>query len=257
MIFFMNNYFFKKTMSLNIIENAIDCPLMDCNNISPLQLAWKRFCEEKSIMSYNQCDDNDFRIMELMKDPISAKGFPSTCNSFLYRQTFITEYCNETCKNQIFSYLLTNFDFKFFNASLIMSLYEPEDECCIDNDLCEIERHYDNYYGTENEDDYFYALKNATQLKLMLCCCGHKLIKLKDKLDKLDTIANQKPITNYYRYYERVWNRVFRLAENIGFEEDESDNEEDEVDNEEDEEDEYQNNLTIEQSETAEYLKEL
>ena len=166
-----------QSTQIQTISKSIDCPLMDIVNMSniindftqftPLQLAWKKFCEDQSLI--DKSDLNDFTILESIKDIYSDDNiFPYQKNSEIYRKIFVSEYCDNECKKQIVNKLLDTIDFtNFFNASLCASMYGDEDSFCMENDLLNAEQDFDNYNGDENEDDFTSILKNASIIKII------------------------------------------------------------------------------------------
>ncbi len=227
-----------------IIEKEIDCTLMDARNISNLiesftsltnlQKAWKRFCEEKSMV--DTCDYNDYSILSSIKDPKSLFQF----DYFNSRKDFISLYCNKECQEQIIQYLLQHFDYTFFNASLIYSLYKDEDYCCLgDTDLPLAEQEFDNYNGDNNEDDFDLAMSNASIIKLIILMCNYKLPLAKQYFD---TYFKQQIPTEVY---ERIWIRAIDHESEL-YPFDQEDEEDDFDEEDENDEDEFRYNLTIE-----------
>ena len=240
-----------------VISTAIECPLMDSKNISnlieqfttltPLQSAWKRFCEEKSM--FDSSKHNDYLILSSIKDPqMEDSIFQFDC--FNSRKVFISEYCTKEIQEQIIEYILSDFNYTFFNASLIFSLYKDEDYCCEDYcclgdiGLALAEQEFDNYDGDSNEEEFEFALINASLIKLVTMLSNNNLITVKKYFDLYFTEQIPREI------YERIWHRAIRHEDELyGDLIIEGDNEEG---NEEDNE--FEDNLAIEQAETLEEL---
>lgn len=236
-----------------IISNSIECSLMDCKNVStiieaftdltPLQKAWKHFCEEKSLIDLSNYNDNI--ILSSIKDPNDENSiFPSRYTKG-YRRIFVENYCNSECRDIILNALLKDFDFTFFNTSLLMSLYSDEDHGCMDNELLNAEQEFDNYNGDEDESDYFTAMDNAGIIKLIKYCLDNvnmNIVKL-----RFDAIFenNKDEHKMSKKMYERIWERAITFEEEMA-----------EYDNFSSE-DEYEDDLEIEQAETGEYLRDL
>ena len=168
-----------------------------------LQQAWSRFCEEKSLTNFTKSDDDVIAL--IVNDNKRRTLFPYPA-SFHFIRIFINNYCIDVFSKRIGTELLKSFDWKFFNASLLMSLSDDDFE--IDNDLCEAEKEFDGYEEIENENHYDKALVNAAVIKLIIACYPYNLSVLKNLFDKLECPLDKA-------LYERIWKRAIELDEEI------------------------------------------
>ena len=197
---------------INIISECIECKMMDVKNIAfiiynyssltPLQLSFKKFCEEKSLP--DRSEYNDFKILKSIKNPDKDSTF-----SGYYKPHDFIPYCDKKTKREILNYLLKSISFKFFNASLLLSIY-PEDYGCIDTSLLNAEQTFDMFDCELNEDDYFEAIDNSVVLNVLLYeFCNGNLSILKKKIDSI--FNSDSKIDK--EMYERIWQRAFDFSE--------------------------------------------
>ena len=213
--------------SLTEISKCIDCNLMDTINISniinqfiqltPLQLAWKRFCTEENLMDTS--DFSDFRILDHIKDT-----YPKNNNLYQYGKTYeFIDYCDDSLLKLLINELLNSIDFKFFNASLLYSCGEVDYDFhseFMEDRLIHAEEEYDNYeYNEENLSDYFYAVAQSNKIKFIRYCLQRlnnreiRLPELKKTFDSFFYSLSNKDKEDSKcklctKIYERIWQRA-------------------------------------------------
>ena len=228
--------------TIKTIESSIDCNLMDTKNIakliesftelSSLQKAWKHFCHCKSI--FDVSDHNDIKIldnlinysdMDIKVDTIFENGTkPIDFIVFLgcYINVWMTD---DNEKSEEYKALLlalakayiAAIDFKFFNASLLMSTTLEMEMFCefVNSDLLSAESSTDGF-DPDNNDHYFHARKNGLKISLARLCIikalyqdvedvhGEPLIMVELKELFEGVYVNQIP----QEVYKRIWQRA-------------------------------------------------
>lgn len=214
---------------------------------SRLMQLYTQFCEKINHKPHAEVTDEMIHasLLSLAK----SQGSPVTdhdgrsleCNSVFPTKNLIglfdefINFCDKTTRLQIAKYMLKHFDFKFFNACFIMSLYEMYDCEDISDKLCRAEQKYDNYRG-EQHDDYEWAMDNGMFLRNITEIIQSaqpsyngprtnpwSVIKMRKLIDEVFYIPGQKvpqtrpeiPLELTSEQYERIWNRVLVLEPKI------------------------------------------
>lgn len=195
-------------MLTEIISDSINCDLMDCKNIAsiieslteltPLQKAFQKFCIEKSIP--NNSDYNDRLIIESMKYPHSDESCFDLCPP-----VYFIDYCDASLKQYIIHELIKDFNFKYFNAVLLHSVFEdfdcPEDK----PDLLEEENDGYSLYDDEINNE---VIIRSQILRIILYCFNGNFNKFKTFFDdciKSNEVSFNNNITK--DDYERIFQR--------------------------------------------------
>jgi hypothetical protein len=224
------------TQAIKTIESSIDCNLMDVKNISKmiesftelsiLQKAYKHFCHCKSI--FDESDYNENKIIESIieynvKDENLLKAAYTTPQDFIMHLGFYIddEEKGKEYKNLLFviaNKLLESIDFKFFNASLLLSLNISFIPGVIDDvvDQEKLSLEFDGF-DVDNNDHYFHALKNGRNISLARLCIIKALYQDDEDVAKNSIMKLQDMMSHYYNdqvpeeMYERIWNRAIEL----------------------------------------------
>ena len=216
------------TQPTQIVESAIDCDLMDVKNIgklieefaqkTPLQEAWNVFCIEKSLPNIDNLNDysiiKSFYDFEFQENVFQNSRKPIIFIEFLGKKLTNTKDAKyKNILNYIASELVKVVDFKFFNASLIYSL-DYENYMEIDMKFIQAENSFDNFDPDESEEDFLFAMNNASILALIRACFQNcqpkknpsKIFKdLKKCVDKIYVDQIPKEI------YDRIWERATEI----------------------------------------------
>ena len=230
------------TQAIKTIESSIDCDLMDVKNISKmiesftelssLQRAYKHFSHCKSI--FDESDYNENKIIESIieynvKDENLLKAAHTTPQDFIMHLGFYIddEEKGKEYKNLLFviaNKLLESIDFKFFNASLLLSLNMPvcSGIMSMDDDMEDwiiqekLSLEFDGFDVTNN-DHYLHALKNARNISLARLCIIKALYQDDEDVAQNSILKLQDMMSHYYNdqipeeMYERIWQRTIEL----------------------------------------------
>lgn len=224
------------TQAIKTIESSIDCDLMDVKNISKmiesftelssLQRAYEHFCICKSI--FDESDYNENKIIESIieynvKDENLLKAAHTTPQDFIMHLGFYIddEEKGKEYKNLLFviaNKLLESIDFKFFNASLLLSLNISFISGVIDDtvDQEKLSLEFDGFDVTNN-DHYLHALKNARNISLARLCIIKALYQDDENAAQNSILKLQDMMSHYYNdqvpeeMYERIWQRTIEL----------------------------------------------
>jgi hypothetical protein len=115
---------------------------------------------------------------------------------------------------------LESIDFKFFNASLLLSLnisFIPGViDDVVDQEKLSLESAHDGF-DVDNNDHYFHALKNGRNISLARLCIIKALYQDDEDVAKNSIMKLQDMMSHYYNdqvpeeMYERIWNRAIEL----------------------------------------------
>jgi len=198
-------------MLTKIISDSINCDLMDCKNISniieslteltPLQNAFQSFCTQKSIPDVS--DYNDKKIIESIKYPHSDESCFELCSPI-----YFIDYCDTSVKQYIIHELIKDFDFKYFNAVLLHSIFDefdhPEDNTEI------LEQENDGYSVYDDEINNEVVIKSQI-LRIILYSFKGNINTFKSFFDdciKSNEVSFNNNITkdDYERIFQRAIN---------------------------------------------------
>jgi hypothetical protein len=140
-----------------IIENSIDCNLMDTKNISklvdeytiptPLQEAFNRFCIEKSIPNHNY-EQSDSLIINSIINSNSSDLF-----EYYPAIEFIKQYCSIELKTMLSPILLKSITSDRLPTKLLLSIEKLIDGIEMDNELSMYDSDYVRDDCSNNELD--------------------------------------------------------------------------------------------------------
>ncbi len=167
--------------------------------LTDLQKAWKTFCIEKSLP--DKSNYNDSMIINGIINADEDSVFQNT-----RRPIEFSKYLSNDIKAYLEPILLNSISFKYFNASLLLGVYDSD---FIESEDLEQETLYDDF-SADDDMKYTEVLINSKLIEFVIhTFCDDNLKKFKEKLDVLE---NRKSISD--ELYERIFTRVIELEYN-------------------------------------------